>query len=118
MVDIIVRYVGRKERPYLWEINKEINIALSDNSILTIPKGFTTDFASVPKVFWSLIPPIGEANISWIIHDYLYDTKDLRGRKFADKEMLYWMHKKGQDKLSSRVMYWSVRIFAKKWWNR
>lgn len=35
-----------------------------------IPKGFTTDFASVPQLFWWLIPAHCKAAMPSIVHDY------------------------------------------------
>jgi Protein of unknown function (DUF1353) len=40
--------------------------------IVTVPKGFVTDLASVPSVFWSLLPPTARYSYPAIIHDYLY----------------------------------------------
>lgn len=39
---------------------------------VTVPKGFVTDFASVPSLFWSWLPPQGRYGIAAMVHDYLY----------------------------------------------
>lgn len=39
---------------------------------ITVPKGFTTNFASIPRVFWRLLPPRGRYNRAAIVHDWLY----------------------------------------------
>ncbi|HEX8593852.1 MAG TPA: DUF1353 domain-containing protein [Pseudomonas sp.] len=36
------------------------------------PVGFVTDFASVPSIFWSILPPDGLWAYGAVIHDYLY----------------------------------------------
>jgi hypothetical protein len=36
------------------------------------PKGFVTDLASIPRIFWSLLRPDGDYAYAAIIHDYLY----------------------------------------------
>lgn len=41
----------------------------------TIPKGFKTDFATVPLVLTWLVPRYGLYTKAAILHDYLYDTK-------------------------------------------
>lgn len=41
----------------------------------TVPKGFKTDFATVPVVFTWLVPRYGLYTKAAILHDYLYDTK-------------------------------------------
>lgn len=38
---------------------------------VTIPKGYLTDGASVPRVFWSLLPPWGKYGQAVVVHDYL-----------------------------------------------
>ena len=39
---------------------------------VTVPKGFVTDLASIPRIFFSLLRPDGEYTYPAIIHDYLY----------------------------------------------
>lgn len=113
---ITISYVQESENPYLWMLTEEIRVLLSDGKILTIPKGFVTDFASIPQVFWSVLPPIGPANIAFIIHDYLYQQRDERGRKFADDEMLFWMKKTKLEKWKRKVIYHVVRWKGSKYW--
>jgi hypothetical protein len=36
--------------------------------------GFTTDFASIPRALWSLLPPTGKWGRAAVIHDWLYAT--------------------------------------------
>lgn len=42
---------------------------------VTVPKGFVTDLASIPTVFYSLLRPDGEYAYAAIVHDYLYWTQ-------------------------------------------
>jgi hypothetical protein len=58
-----------------------------------IPIGFVTDLASIPRVFWNLLPPQARYTYPAIVHDYLYweqpcdrDTAD-RVLKLAMQEM-------------------------------
>lgn len=39
---------------------------------VTVPVGFVTDFASIPRVFWSALRPDGDYCYAAVIHDYLY----------------------------------------------
>lgn len=45
--------------------------AMVDRHWVTIPLGFLTDGASVPRVFWNLLPPWGQYGNAAIVHDYL-----------------------------------------------
>jgi len=37
-----------------------------------VPIGFVTDFASIPRAFWSLLRPDGTYSYAAVIHDFLY----------------------------------------------
>ncbi len=39
---------------------------------ITAPRGLYTDLASVPKLLWSMVGPIGRHLEASIVHDYLY----------------------------------------------
>lgn len=42
----------------------------------TVPAGFETDFASIPRVFWTLVGhPAGQYAQAAVLHDWLYRTK-------------------------------------------
>ena len=44
-----------------------------DNKVIIIPSGFQTDFASIPRIFWSIQSPYDYKNIApSILHDYQY----------------------------------------------
>lgn len=82
-----------------------------------IPKFYETDFASVPRVLWSILPPIGKHNRAALLHDYLYDSK-IGTRKQADKLFLKQMKIDGVSFAARYAMYLGVRIFAKRWWTK
>ena len=42
------------------------------NWTVTVPAGFVTDLASVPRGLWPLMPPSGRYAPAAIVHDYLY----------------------------------------------
>lgn len=45
--------------------------------MVEVPRGFVTDFASIPRIFWSLLRPDGEYAHATVIHDYLYWSQTL-----------------------------------------
>ncbi len=51
---------------------------------VTVPKGFVTDLASIPQIFFSLLRPDGEYAYPAIIHDYLYWDQPI-SREEADE---------------------------------
>ncbi|ECC9619356.1 DUF1353 domain-containing protein [Salmonella enterica subsp. diarizonae] len=70
-----------------------------------------TDLASVPRIFWTLLPPDGKYAKTAIIHDYLYDNA-LRTKKEADLIFLGGMTVPGVPKWKRIVMYLAVRWFG------
>ena len=82
----------------------------SDNTI-TVPKGFYTDFASIPRLCQMLISPVGRHVKAAVIHDYLYQNKKPT-RKEADKIFLEAMKVLGVAWWRRWIMYRAVRHFG------
>lgn len=40
--------------------------------IIIVPIGATTDLASIPRIFWVVLPPFGKYKFGAVIHDLLY----------------------------------------------
>ncbi|EAV6337749.1 TPA: DUF1353 domain-containing protein [Salmonella enterica subsp. enterica serovar Bareilly] len=99
---------------YNWRVYEPFEFYLSeDNSdVISVPAGFVTDLATVPRVFWSVMPPDGKYAKAAIIHDYLYDNA-LRTKKEADLIFLDGMAVLGVPKWKRIVMYLAVRIFGR-----
>ena len=38
---------------------------------IIVPKGFSTDFGSVPQLFQGIISPVGNASKAYVLHDFL-----------------------------------------------
>lgn len=58
-----------------WVIRRDFGYDIgtegSGNSI-DVPIGFMTDFASVPRPLWALLPKWGKYGNTAVIHDYCY----------------------------------------------
>jgi hypothetical protein len=80
-----------------------------------IPAGYSTDFATVPKFLWSVLPPLGKHNRAALLHDWLYDNR-IGTRAQADWLFLKQMENDGVGVVPRYAMYWGVRLFAGKWW--
>ena len=69
---------------------KPVEYALTNGKIITIPRGFESDFASIPRGFglWDIFPPhYAPYRHASIVHDYLYmDQNIITSRPFADME--------------------------------
>jgi hypothetical protein len=84
--------------------------------IIDVPQGFETDFASVPRLFWRIVPPWGRYSPAAVVHDFLYHTGKV-SRKKADGIFLELMAKLAVPLWKRFLMYWAVRLFGWFAWN-
>lgn len=96
---------------YIYDIN---------GYIITVPKGFITDFASTPRSFWSIFPPFGKYTAAAVIHDFLYSKYNNTGinRTLSDKIFLFIMRELGVNWLKRKIMYSAVRSFGELSWQK
>lgn len=96
-----------------WVIRKEFYYYIheEDGERVTVPVGFITDFASVPRIFWAILPKWGKYGNAAIIHDFLYST-GIKSRKESDKIFLDGMAVLNVPKWKRYAMYYAVRIFG------
>ncbi|HDN7458618.1 TPA: DUF1353 domain-containing protein [Salmonella enterica subsp. enterica serovar Eastbourne] len=99
---------------YRWRVYEPFEFYLSDDNsdVISVPAGFVTDLATVPRIFWTLMPPDGKYAKAAIIHDYLYD-KALRTKQQADLIFLDGMTVLGVPKWKRAIMYQAVRLFGR-----
>lgn len=78
---------------------------------IVVPPGFTTDFASVPRVFWMLLPRWGRYGNATVVHDFLYYAQD-RSRAQADRVLLEAMAVLATPAWQRGLIYAAVRVFG------
>jgi hypothetical protein len=76
-----------------------------------IPRGIYTDFASIPKLFRSIISRVGRISKPAVLHDWLCSRK-IVNRKEADKLLKEAMITQNVGWLKRRIAYRSVRIYS------
>lgn len=84
---------------------------------IDVPVGFQTDFATVPRLFWIVLPKWGKYGNAAVIHDWLYWTQ-ARSRRRADDIFLEAMGVLGVRRVTRYAMYWAVRLFGWLAWYR
>lgn len=84
---------------------------LTDNDCIIVRECFHTDFASIPRIFWSILPPDGQYTQAAVMHDYLYQNA-LRDRAYCDLLFLRGMVVLGIPKWKRQIMYLFVRLFG------
>lgn len=90
------------------------------NREIKVPKGFITDFASVPRIFNIFILPYGKHSSASLIHDWLYsqDCTLKMKRKEADKIFLEIMKEEGVNIFKRNLMYYAVKVFGWRYYKR
>lgn len=79
--------------------------------IVRVPAGFITDFASVPRFFWRVLPPTGQYGKAAVVHDYLYRTH-LAPKVVADRVFLEGMRVLDVPRWKANIMYAAVHLFG------
>jgi hypothetical protein len=77
---------------------------------ITVPAGFATDLASVPRIPWAFWLFGDRARRAGIVHDWLYSQGG--SRSYADDVFLACMRTEVGDSLSRRAMWAGVRAFG------
>lgn len=59
----------------LWKVLQPLAYTTLAGDRIEIPAGFLTDLASIPRIFWNLLPPDGPWAEAAVVHDALYFTE-------------------------------------------
>lgn len=88
-------------------------IFLVNNHRYVIEKGFATDFASIPRILWSIYSPMKTETIPGaVIHDFLYYCPGKMSRAEADSIFYDALVLDGISKRTA-FRYWAaVRVFG------
>lgn len=89
----------------------------STSDRIVVPKGFVTDFASIPKPLWSLgLSPHGQYSRAAVIHDYLYWAQACT-REQSDRLLLIAMKESSVGSFDEFLVYQGVNVGGKGPWN-
>lgn len=97
-----------------WKLQRDfpvhIRVGVRVQSVV-VPKGFVTDFASVPRILHAVFPPMGKYGAAALVHDYLCVEKPVT-RKEADKVFYNIMNRHDVKSWKAKIMYAAVRLYA------
>jgi hypothetical protein len=93
-----------------WMIFETIEYSIGNSGVIIIvPKGFVTDYASIPKPLWSFgLSPHGKYGKAAIVHDYLYWKQDCT-RMQSDNLLLIAMKESGVSPSQQSEIHLGVR---------
>lgn len=79
---------------------------------INIPKGFVTNGANIPRLFWSLFPPNSPEYLSAVvIHDYMCANVATYGYEKADKYFYDAMLEIGVSKWKAKTFYFYCNFY-------
>lgn len=105
--------------PFRVRVTDESRLVLfgADVVIYVAPRGFTTDFASVPRLPMAFLLAGGTATKSAVLHDYLYRT-GMASRARADAIFAAAMRTEGVPGWRRGLMWSAVRLFGRRAYGR
>ena len=106
-----------------WEVMRKFTYHVGNKTskeMITVPVGFITDFASIPRTCWSLIgSPTGKYGKAAVLHDYLYRRLQRKySRKQSDDIFLEAMKISKVGMIRRYTIYYSVRLFGFASWRK
>lgn len=117
---LILEEIEYKNSVQYWRLYEdfyyEIGAEGSGQEIL-IPKGFVTDFASIPRWLWWIVPPYGKYNKAAVVHDFLYKKQSGYSKIVADAIFYEAMESLGVPYFQRLLMYKAVSYFGKSAYN-
>lgn len=112
-----VKDLGRTDRrgratfevtePFTFEIG-----AVGSGLAITVPAGYVTNYASVPRAFLWVLPVNGRHGKAAVVHDYLCNERffqDKEGKQF-ESGFSRWM--------ADCVFYEAMTVLGVPWWRR
>ena len=82
---------------------------------LKVPAYFVTDFASIPRIFWSIFPTDGKYAYAAVLHDYAYWVQD-RPKTEADTMFRLAMSDLKITDRQASVLYKAVDLLGSSSW--
>jgi len=70
---------------YNWRLDRQVWFS-DHGAVFIVPKGYVTDFATVPQFIWWLIPTYGNYTAATVLHDWLI-TYALPNRRVSSRRV-------------------------------
>lgn len=115
--------------PFSYDVGSE-----GSGETITVPAGFESDFASIPRALWRIEPPLGRSGKAAVVHDLLYARAGMIGvgeldergtqkvrfytRQRADEIFLEALAVLGVHPIKRQLMFRAVRMFGSGGWGK
>jgi len=109
--ELIFAHVRVENNSMIVQLKNDFRYQSAKYGLITVPAGFVSDGASVPRIFWGLFPPFGEYFQAALIHDYLYTPANKTfSRAKSDKIFLEAMKQTKVSLITRQIIYRSVQF--------
>lgn len=98
---IKVEKIGKR----MWKVQEDFTFHYGKT--VTVPKGFITDGASVPRIFWWFLDPATELFEAGVVHDYMLSIEDKRAHVALYKAAQYYR----VPKYKCKIVFYGVRSY-------
>lgn len=106
-----------------WYLREAVNVdirGMNKHYEFTIPQGYLTDGATVPRLVWAFVPLWDDCTTAVVIHDYLCNQNWIKidgklvsiDRRTSDDLFLAAMEFSGVSKIKRFIIYNFVRLHA------
>ncbi len=113
---LILKFLKKSVDGKWFELHEEFEFywikSETERITYTVPKGFQTDFASIPKPLRWLFSPVGLHGKAAVLHDYLCEYATDLTRKEVDELFLICMKILGVGFVKRKLMYRGVRTYS------
>ena len=101
-----------------WMLQRDLvyHIGVNTPYTITVPKGFVTDFGSIPKIFRPVLGSTGQYSQAAVVHDYLYWVQSCT-RKQSDNLLAIAMRESGVSAIKHWAIYTGVRVGGASAWD-
>lgn len=103
-----------------WLVTAPFHYELGDkgsNRAVCVPEGFSTDFASVPRILWNIFCPTGKYGKAAVIHDFLYRGGFVQRVEFRENTG-YYIHEDVNRKESDAIFLEAMGVLGVGWFTR
>ena len=101
----LTRLILSDHKPNEWVVESELAY-FHEGERITVPKGFITDLASIPKILRNILNVNGKSRKPAVLHDFLYCSKIFE-REIADYIFYKALLSEGMNSFMAR-MYWAA----------
>ena len=109
---------GEENGRPLWLLQAPFYVEIATNYVYAVPEGFIYDYASIPRIFWTLFNPTHHRYAGpSTLHDYWY-AAELFPQKICDQVFLYGLKSTGVLRVNRNLMYAAVRAFGHTTWKK